>query len=74
MFDKKVFSARLRSKRGELKLSQGELAEKAGLSVSAIVHYEDDEDPKYIPGADKVWVLSEVLECDPGWLLGWEVA
>ena len=74
MFDKKVFAARLRAKRGEHDWTQGELAERSGLSPSAIVHYEDDADPGYIPGADKLWALACALDVDVAWLMGWDVA
>lgn len=74
MFDKKVFSSRLRAKRAELDLTQGALAERAGLSASAIVQYEDDGNAGYVPGADKVWALAEALGCTPGWLMGWDAA
>lgn len=74
MFDKKVFSSRLRAKRAELDLTQAALAEMSGLSSSAIVQYEDDGNAGHIPGADKVWALSEALGCTPGWLIGWDAA
>lgn len=67
-FDKEKFSTRLRVKRAELKVSQAELSEKAGVSIATINGYENGY---YTPGADKLWALADALGCDPGWLMGW---
>lgn len=68
-FDKSVFAAKVRGKRAERRMSQEELAAKAGVSSDAIVKYESGKG--YTPGADKVLALAVALECDPNELLGW---
>ena len=74
-FDKKVFAARLRAKRAELRLSQQQLAGKCkNVSAAAIAQYENEDNPGYIPAANKVWELAAALETDPTWLMGWDVA
>ena len=40
-FDKETFSTRLRVKRAELKVSQAELSEKAGVNIATINSYEN---------------------------------
>lgn len=72
-FDKKVFAARLRAKRAELRLSQQQLANRCGnVSAAAIAQYENEGNPGYIPSASKVWELAVALEVTPSWLLGWD--
>ena len=72
-FDKKVFSARLRAKRAELRLSQQQLADRCeNVSSAAIAQYENEKSPGYIPAANKVWELASALGTDPAWLLGWD--
>lgn len=68
-FDKELFSARLRGKRAELKLSQADLAEKACICSDAIFKYENGV---YAPGADKIFALAEALGCTPNDLMGWD--
>ena len=74
-FDKKVLSARLRAKRAELRLSQQQLADRCkNVSSAAIAQYENEENPGYIPSANKVWELAVALGVSPSWLLGWDTA
>lgn len=68
-FDKDTFSTRLRVKRAELKVSQAELSEMAGVNIATINSYENGY---YTPGADKLWSIAAALGCDPAWLMGWD--
>lgn len=68
-FDSELFSARLRGKRAELDLTQGELAKRAGISQGAVFQYEDGG---YLPGADKLCALAQALGVTPNYLLGWD--
>lgn len=68
-FNKNVFGARLRGKRGELDISQGELAERSGISLASINQYENEG---YVPGADKICALALALGTDPNYLMGWD--
>ena len=74
-FDKKVFAARLRAKRAELRPSQQQqqLAGRCrNVSAAAIAQHENEENPGYIPAANKIWELASALGTDPAWLLGWD--
>lgn len=68
-FDNERFAAIMRSKRGELDISQSELAERSGVYITTIVKYEDGATT---PGADKVCALADALDCTPNDLLGWK--
>lgn len=50
-------------------MSRRELAEKAGVSVSTVNLCANGEQ---IPGADKLFAMSEALQCTPNDLLGWQ--
>ena len=54
-FSKDVFAANLR-------------AERSGVSTAAVLSYENGA---YVPGADKVCALAEVLGVTPNDLCGW---
>ena len=49
-------------------LSQAEVASKLGVSVSIFAKYESGD---YIPGADKLLAISQVLGYPPNDLMGW---
>lgn len=68
-FNKEVFAAKLRGKRAEKGISQAELAKEVGSCSDAIFKYESGG---YTPGADKVFLLAEALDCTPGYLMGWD--
>lgn len=67
-FSKDVFAANLRAERARLDISQEELAERSGVSTAAVLSYENGT---YVPGADKVCALAEVLGVTPNDLCGW---
>lgn len=67
-FSKDAFAANLRAERARLDISQEELAERSGVSTAAVLSYENGT---YVPGADKVCALAEVLGCTPNDLCGW---
>ena len=67
-FSKDVFAANLRAERARLDISQEELAERSGVSTAAGLSYENGA---YVPGADKVCALAEVLGVTPNDLCGW---
>ncbi len=67
-FSKDVFAANLRAERARLDISQEELAERSGVSTAAVLSYENGA---YVPGADKVCALAEVLGVTPNDLCGW---
>ena len=58
---------RLRKARLDLKLSQTELAKNAGLSRSAVIHYEQGN---AAPGALELIKLANALQRSPNFLLG----
>ena len=62
-----IFAARLQSARQLRKLSQSELAEKAGLQPSAISHFEND---RRSPSFDNLKTLANVLDVPTDYLLG----
>src|SRR5215471_16275277 len=61
------FPDRLREARDQRKLSQSELAEKAGLQPSAISHFETG---RRSPSFDNLKALSEALQVSTDYLLG----
>lgn len=67
-FDMNKFAARLRGRRAELDYTQSELADLASVSHDLIAKYENQA---YVPGADKIARLADVLECTPNYLMGW---
>lgn len=68
-FNNEVLAENIRSRLGVLKMSRRELAEKAGVSVSTVNLCANGEQ---IPGADKLFAMSEALQCTPNDLLGWQ--
>lgn len=66
----RVFRERLKKAREEKKLSQAELAEKAGLQPSAISHFETGGRS---PSFDNLKRLADALKVSTDWLLGREV-
>lgn len=67
-FSKDVFAANLRAERARNDLSQEELAMRSGVSTAAVLSYENGA---YVPGADKVCAIAEVLGVTPNDLCGW---
>ena len=61
-FDKGAFSARLRGKRAEKRLSRAELSAKTGISVDTVAQYE--KETGYTPRMDEVveWICCTVLD------------
>ena len=68
-FSKEAFAAKLRGRIGELGMTRLELAEKTGISEDVIGKYARGV---YTPGADKIVLMAEVLQCDPNTLMGWK--
>lgn len=66
-FSKPVFAAMLRSKRAEADISQEELAEASGVSLTAIKLYESGSSG---PLFETVCKLSKALGCTPNDLIG----
>ena len=63
----KLFSTRLRKRREELKLSQTDLGNAVGVHRTSIGAYEDG---KRMPTLDVFNRMSDVLQVEPGWLIG----
>lgn len=70
-FSKDEFAKRMRVRRAELGISQMELAERIDMNIATVNSYEKGESGGYTPGADKLCLLAEGLECTPNDLLGW---
>jgi transcriptional regulator with XRE-family HTH domain len=62
-----IFAERLQSARDLRKMSQSELAEKAGLQPSAISHFENN---RRSPSFDNLKMLANVLNVPTDYLLG----
>ncbi len=63
----KTFSARLRSRRVALGLSQIDLGKSTGVHRTSIGAYEDG---KRTPTAEVFMLMAQTLQVDPGWLMG----
>lgn len=70
-FDMKAFGHRLRMARTDAKLSQGELAKKAEVSLTTISTCERGET---IPMLSTAFQLAVALNCTPNDLMGWKEA
>ncbi len=64
----KELAGNIRAARARADLSQAEVASKVGVNVSTFAKYERGD---YIPGADKLLAISQVLGCPPNDLMGW---
>ena len=64
----KELAGNIRAARARADLSQAEVASKVGVNVSTFAKYESGD---YIPGADKLLAISQVLGCTPNDLMGW---
>ena len=67
MYNLSLFSKRLKDCRIKKGMTQGKLAEKAGIQKHYISNYEHD---KNLPSLFNLIVLSDVLEVPAGYLLG----
>lgn len=65
---RKELAGNIRAARARADLSQAEVASKVGVNVSTFAKYESGD---YIPGADKLLAISQVLGCPPNDLMGW---
>lgn len=70
MFDysNERFAASLRAERARKNMSQGELAERSGVSRITISRYEDGST---VPSAENLCAMSGALGISPNVLLGW---
>lgn len=57
-FDSMLFGSKLRGKRAEMRMSQGDLAEKSGVDINSIARYEIGDTK---PGLDKAVALANAL-------------
>lgn len=57
-FDTMLFGSKLRGKRAEMRMSQGDLADKSGVDVNSIARYEIGDTK---PGLDKAVALANAL-------------
>lgn len=71
MFDIKIFSDRLKTRRTEKGLSQADLAKAVGVSAATISSYETPNGTK-IPALDKAEAIAEALGVSLDWLCGLE--
>ena len=60
----------IKSRRKELKLTLKEVADKLHVSEGTVSRYESGDIQNM--GIDKIAALASVLECSPGYLMGWE--
>lgn len=60
----------IKSRRKELKLTLKEVADRLHVSEGTVSRYESGEIQNM--GIDKIAALAKVLECSPGYLMGWE--
>lgn len=61
---------RIKQRRLELKLSLKDVATALGVAESTVSRYETKDIQNM--GIDKVEALAKVLDCSPGYLMGWE--
>lgn len=61
---------RIRKKRKEIGLTQGQLAERSGIHPVSIRKYETN---KMEPRISQIERLAGALECDPAYLAGWSL-
>lgn len=64
----KELAGNIRAIRARADLSQAEVTSKVGMNVSIFAKYESGD---YIPGADKLLAISQVLGCPPNDLMDW---
>lgn len=64
----KELAGNIRAVRARADLSQAEVASKLGVNVSIFAKYKSGD---YIPGADKLLAISQVLGCPLNDLMGW---
>ena len=62
--------SRLKERRNELNISINELARMLGIAPSTILRYEKSDIKNM--GIDKVADLAKALNCDPGYIAGWQ--
>ena len=61
---------KIKERRLELKLSLKDVANALGVAESTVSRYETKDIQNM--GIDKIEALAKVLECSPGYLMGWE--
>lgn len=64
----KELAGNIRAVRARADLSQAEVTFKVGVNVSIFAKYESGD---YVPGADKLLAISQVLGCPPNDLMDW---
>lgn len=60
----------IKNRRIELGLTLKEVADSLGVAESTVSRYESSDIQNM--GIDKIEALAKVLECSPGYLMGWE--
>jgi transcriptional regulator with XRE-family HTH domain len=63
-------SVRIRKALSIRNMRQADLCEKAGISKSTLSEYLSG---RYVPKQDKIFLISQVLNVDPVWLMGYDV-
>ena len=63
---------RIKNQRELMQMSQTELAQKAGISKQTLYKYENDIVTN-IP-SDAIEKISEILNCSPAYIMGWDNA
>ena len=61
---------KIKKRRIELNLTLEDVANALGVARSTVLRYETKD--IHNMGIDKVEMLSKVLECSPGYLMGWQ--
>lgn len=69
-FCNKTFGANLRAERARSGMSQKELADKAGTSVTTVSNYENGTNEA--PRGDLIIAFASALKCSPNTLFGWD--
>ncbi len=65
-----MVGSRIKKRRLETGITQTELADKANISKQTLYKYENNVITN-IP-SDKIEMIARILNCSPGYLMGWE--
>lgn len=65
-----IVSKRLKEAMNDMNISAAELSKKSGVGKSAISHYYNGS---HCPHNDNAFLLAEVLNVEPTWLMGFDV-